>query len=81
MVKFLFLIPVKNSMIKGKCNCGKKATSEWITYGPFKRRNKRAVWTNKFCDKCAPERESENMIWTYGKNKPIRNIPLASIVY
>jgi len=40
-------------MIKGKCNCGKKATSEYLIKG------KGVAHTIKFCNKCKPERDSE----------------------
>jgi hypothetical protein len=47
--------------MKGKCNCGKKATSEWLitNYG--------AQWTMKYCDNCVPKREQSGLVKIYGK--------------
>jgi hypothetical protein len=42
-------------MVYGKCNCGKKATSEWLV------RDTKMAWTLKFCDKCEPKRPQTKM--------------------
>lgn len=42
-------------MVYGKCNCGKRATSEWLI------RNHNTVWSMKYCDKCEPKRESKEL--------------------
>lgn len=48
-------------MIHGKCNCGKKATSEWSI------QNKGTAWAMKYCDKCKPKREQIGLTKIYGK--------------
>jgi hypothetical protein len=48
-------------MMHGKCNCGKKATSEWLI------KNRGMVRTMKYCDKCKPKREQEGLVKIYGK--------------
>lgn len=48
-------------MMLGKCNCGKKATSEWLI------QNKGTAWTMKHCDKCKPKREQSGLAKIYGK--------------
>ena len=48
-------------MMKGKCNCGKKATSEWMIT------NKKTCWTMKYCDKCKPQHEQIGLVKIYGK--------------
>ena len=35
--------------MRGKCNCGKKAVSEWLI------QDKKLAWTIKLCDKCQPK--------------------------
>lgn len=47
--------------MRGKCNCGKKATSEWsiTNYG--------TTWTMKYCDKCKPKYPDKNIQLIYGK--------------
>ena len=45
----------------GKCNCGKKATSEWLI------QNKDTAWTMKYCDKCSPKCNRPGLIKIYGK--------------
>ena len=35
--------------MRGKCNCGKKATSEWLI------RNEGTAWTLKLCDAHVPK--------------------------
>jgi hypothetical protein len=55
-------------MVRGKCNCGKKATSEWMVYHQPKKREKYGSCnTLIFCDKCKPKQESKNFFWIYGK--------------
>ena len=41
--------------MRGKCNCGKKAKTEWLIFG------KNVVTTIKFCDECAPKQETKKM--------------------
>jgi hypothetical protein len=51
-------------MVHGKCNCGKRATSEWLI------QNYGTVWTMKYCDKCEPKRESKELTkidWNNGR--------------
>jgi len=48
-------------MMHGKCNCGKKATSEWLI------QSKGTAWTMKYCDKCKSKREQEGLTKIYGK--------------
>lgn len=47
----------------GKCNCGKKATSEWLISGD------RMFCTMKYCDKCKPKpkQEKKGLVKIYGK--------------
>lgn len=45
----------------GKCNCGKKATSEWLI------QNKGTVWVTEYCDECKPKREQSGLTKIYGK--------------
>lgn len=45
----------------GKCNCGKKATSEYLI------QNKGMVSTMKYCDKCKPKTEQDGLVKIYGK--------------
>ena len=47
--------------MKGKCNCGKKATSEWLT------RDRGMAWTMKYCDNCRPARDTNYLTFMYGK--------------
>lgn len=54
-------ITIKNTDMTGKCNCGKKATSEWIVYF------KDYATSMKFCDNCRPKRERPDFVKTYGK--------------
>jgi hypothetical protein len=42
-------------MTKEKCNCGKKATSEYLI------KDKKAAWTVKFCNECKPKRDNKNI--------------------
>ena len=48
--------------MRGKCNCGKKATSEWLSRGEG------AAWALKFCKDCAPKYNSEQLTLIHGKN-------------
>jgi hypothetical protein len=41
-------------MIRGKCNCGKKATSEYLVY------HKKYATTIIFCDDCKPKYPDKN---------------------
>lgn len=55
-------------MVKGKCNCNSKATSEWIIYNkPTKKSKFWLVSTMKYCDSCKPKTENENFFCIYGK--------------
>lgn len=47
--------------MKGKCNCGKKATGEYLII------NKNVAWTMKWCDKCAPKLNYSEITLIYGK--------------
>ena len=47
--------------MKGKCNCGKKATSEWLI------QNKGTAWTMKYCDNCKPKYKTEGLQLIDGK--------------
>jgi hypothetical protein len=47
--------------MRGKCNCGVKATSEWLF------QNRGVAWTMKYCDKCKPKYEREGLSKIYGK--------------
>lgn len=48
-------------MVHGKCNCGKKATSEWLI------EDKKTWWTMKYCDDCSPKRKQNGLTKIYGK--------------
>jgi uncharacterized protein YozE (UPF0346 family) len=55
-------------MVRGKCNCGKKATSEWMTYHKPKKNEKYGSCnTLVFCDKCKPKTERQDFFCIYGK--------------
>lgn len=47
--------------VYGVCNCGKKATSEYLVFG------RNFVTTTKYCDGCQPKYKNENLIHIYGK--------------
>lgn len=47
--------------MKGKCNCNKKATSEWLIY------LKDYVTSMKFCNKCKPKLNTNNLTLIDGK--------------
>jgi len=47
--------------MKGKCNCGKKATSEYLS------RDKKGATTIKFCAKHNPKRNTEKLYLIDGK--------------
>ncbi len=49
--------------MRGKCNCGKKATSEWLVANY----RSKTCYTLKFCDKCRPKYKTESMQLIYGK--------------
>jgi hypothetical protein len=53
----------QNIMMRGKCNCGKKATSEWLVANY----RSKTCYTLKFCDKCRPKYKTESMQLIYGK--------------
>ena len=48
-------------MIPGKCNCGKRATSEWLIVA------KGYSYTMKYCDLCKPKTEQIGLTKIYGK--------------
>ena len=51
-------------MVYGKCNCGKRATSEWLI------RYRGTISSMKYCDKCVPKRESKELTkidWNRGR--------------
>jgi hypothetical protein len=56
-------------MVRGRCNCGKKATSEWMVYHQPKKRKEKYGSCNTliFCDECKPKQETSNFFWIYGK--------------
>lgn len=55
-------------MVRGKCNCGKKATSEWVVYHqPNKKSKYGSCNTLIFCDKCKPKQERKDFFCLYGK--------------
>jgi len=47
--------------MRGKCNCGKKATSEWLIY------SKKTAWSMKYCDNCKPKYADKTVQLIYGK--------------
>ena len=49
--------------MKGKCNCGRKATTEYLI------RNKKSAYTIKLCKNCKPKVKynTDNMILIDGK--------------
>lgn len=54
--------------VRGECNCGKKATSEWAVFSKPKGKSKfQTCSTLIFCEKCKPKRETENFFCLYGK--------------
>ena len=48
---------------RSKCNCGKKATSEWLVC------DKKTTWTVILCDNCKPKERynTDKMTLIYGK--------------
>lgn len=46
--------------IRGKCNCGQKAKSEWIV------QQKGIAWSMKFCDNCKPKKQQSFAVKIYG---------------
>ena len=60
-------------MVRGKCNCGKKATSEWMVYHKPKRREKYgSCSTLIFCNICKPKTESGDFFCVYGKTISVK---------
>ena len=47
--------------MKGKCNCGKKATSEWLI------KDNESATCLKFCDSCRPKTNTINIQLLYEK--------------
>lgn len=47
--------------MKGKCTCGKPATSEWMILELPTKRKKGSSRTMKWCDKCKPRVETKTM--------------------
>lgn len=55
-------------MVRGKCNCGKKATSEWVVYHRPKSGEKYGTCTTLiFCYNCSPKTENKDFFCIYGK--------------
>lgn len=52
---------VESIDMKGKCNCGKKATCEYLTRGDG------AAWSIKFCNDHAPKYPNKAMTLIDGK--------------
>ncbi len=50
---------------KAKCNCGAKATTEWLNRN-FK---EKVAWTLYFCDSCRPYNEDKELYIIDGKNR------------
>lgn len=50
-------------MMKGKCNCGKKATAEYLIID----QKKNTARTMKFCSNCKPKHNSKDIQLIYGK--------------
>lgn len=53
--------------MNGYCNCGKKATTEWLITKPAKRGRCSSGSTIKLCDTCKPKHEMPNFQIIYGK--------------
>lgn len=51
--------------MRGKCNCGKKATSEWLV------EQKSVAHTLLFCDKCAPKINRPGLQKIYWNEKKV----------
>ena len=48
--------------MRGKCNCGKKATSTWIIYEPPKGKTKYGCAREiSWCNDCKPSRSTETI--------------------
>jgi len=47
--------------MKGKCGCGKPATSEWLIVEPPTKKRRGSARTMKWCDACAPKQETKTM--------------------
>lgn len=54
-------------MVRGKCNCGRKAISEWVIYDKPKKEKYWGCRTMKYCELCKPKQENENFFCIYGK--------------
>jgi len=48
-------------MMHGKCNCGKRAESEWLIT------SKNEAGTMKWCDDCAPKKNRPGITKIYGR--------------
>ena len=54
--------------MRGKCNCGKKATGEWsVTTLPSSKKRYGTQTTLKFCDDCKPKLQYTGLTLIYGK--------------
>lgn len=49
-------------MVKGKCNCGKNVTTEYLV------QDKGTSWTIKLCDSCKPKLENKYLTLIDGNN-------------
>jgi hypothetical protein len=47
--------------MKGKCDCGKKATGEYLI------KDKKTAWTMKWCDNCKPRFPNDKITLIDGK--------------
>ena len=50
-------------MMKGKCNCGKKAVAEYL----ITNHRSKTVWSMIYCDACKPKYTSPDIQLIYGK--------------
>ena len=46
--------------MKGKCNCGKPATGEYLVRN--KSKGKTVAWTIKLCNDCKPKRKNVHIV-------------------
>jgi hypothetical protein len=53
----------------GKCNCGKKAVSEYLI------QDKSSAWTIKLCDKCEPKSVRSGLVKIDGGAKTQKQKP------
>lgn len=66
----LNLIPrAKINTMHGKCNCGKKAVSEYLI------QDKSSAWTIKLCDKCEPKSVRSGLVKIDGGAKTQKQKP------